>query len=328
VSPTIIAVVLLALLYAFLNGVNDSSSIVATMISSRAFSPRAARGMTTMAEFLGPFIFGIAVAKTIGKGVVNADAITTTVILAAMLGAVSWSLLTWYLGLPSSSSHALIGGLIGAVSMHAGWQAIQVPGLEKVLIPLFLAPVIGFGIGFFILRIFMRLYWDASPSINADFKRFQILTVIVLGLSHGSNDAPKAMGVITLALITEKILNAFVVPTWVILICALAIAAGTALGGQRLVRTVGGRFFKIEPIDAFSSQLASALVIVTASLTGGPVSATQVISSSIMGVGASERPNKVRWKIAQDIGTAWLLTIPATALVAALFYKLLTRSIQ
>jgi PiT family inorganic phosphate transporter len=254
--------------------------------------------------------------------------ISTHVILAAMLGAVSWNLLTWYLGLPSSSSHALIGGLIGAVGMAAGLQAIQVSGLEKILIPLFISPVIGFGIGFIILRIMMRLSWNASPSINADFKRYQIFTVIALGLSHGSNDAPKAMGVITLALITEKYLNTFVVPTWVILLCALAIAAGTAVGGQRLIRTVGGKFYKIEPIDAFSAQLASALVIVTASLTGGPVSATQVISSTIMGVGAAERPNKVRWKIAQDIGTAWLLTIPATAVIAALILKLLTRNIQ
>jgi PiT family inorganic phosphate transporter len=307
---------------------NDSSSIVATMISSRALSARAALGITAIAEFLGPFIFGIAVAKTIGHGIVQAQEISTSVILAAMLSAVSWNLLTGYMGLPSSSSHALIGGLVGAVIMGAGWQAIQVSGLEKALIPLFVAPVIGFVIGFIILRVIMRLSWEASPSINQRFKRNQIFTVIALGLSHGSNDAPKAMGVITLALLTEKYLSRFVVPTWVILACALAIAAGTAVGGERLIRTVGGKFYKIEPIDAFSTQLASALVIVTASLTGGPVSASQVISSSIMGVGAAERPNKVRWKIAQNIGTAWLLTIPATALIAALIFKLLTRSIQ
>jgi PiT family inorganic phosphate transporter len=328
VSPILIAIVILALLYAFLNGMNDSSSIVATMISSRALSARAALGITAIAEFLGPFIFGIAVAKTIGHGIVQAQEISTSVILAAMLSAVSWNLLTGYMGLPSSSSHALIGGLVGAVIMGAGWQAIQVSGLEKALIPLFVAPVIGFVIGFIILRVIMRLSWEASPSINQRFKRNQIFTVIALGLSHGSNDAPKAMGVITLALLTEKYLSRFVVPTWVILACALAIAAGTAVGGERLIRTVGGKFYKIEPIDAFSTQLASALVIVTASLTGGPVSASQVISSSIMGVGAAERPNKVRWKIAQNIGTAWLLTIPATALIAALIFKLLTRSIQ
>jgi inorganic phosphate transporter, PiT family len=328
VSPVIITVVILAVLYAFLNGLNDSSSIVATMIASRALSPRAALGMTAVAEFLGPFIFGIAVAKTIGHGVVHVEAINSVVILAAMLSAVLWNLLTWYLGMPSSSSHALIGGLVGAVWMAAGWQAVQVPGLIKTVLPLFISPLIGFVIGFIVLRVIMRLSWDASPAINENFRRSQIFTVIALGLSHGSNDAPKAMGMITLALITEKYLHAFIVPTWVILLSALAIAAGTAVGGQKLIRTVGGKFYKIEPLDAFSAQLSSALVIVTASLVGGPVSATQVVSSTIMGVGAAERPNKVRWKVAQDIGTAWLLTIPATALLAALVYMLLTRNIQ
>jgi PiT family inorganic phosphate transporter len=328
VSPVLIAIVILALVYAFLNGRNDSSSIVATMISSRALSPRAALLITAAAEFLGPFIFGIAVAKTIGHGIVQAEVISTTVILAAMLSAVAWNLLTGYLGLPSSSSHALVGGLIGAVVVSAGWQAIQIPGLEKTLIPLFVAPMIGLVAGYVVLRIVMRLCWDASPSINENFKRNQIFTVIALALSHGSNDAPKAMGMITLALITEKYLNAFIVPTWVILICALAISAGTAVGAQRLIRTVGGKFYKIAPMDAFSAQLASAIVVMTASLTGGPVSASQVISTAIMGVGAAERPNKVRWKIAQDIAATWLLTIPATALLAALAYKLLTRSLQ
>jgi PiT family inorganic phosphate transporter len=328
VSPFTIAVIVLALLYAFLNGINDSSSIVATMISSRAFPARTALGMTAVAEFLGPFIFGIAVAKTIGRGIVQADSISTTVILAAILAAVAWNLFTGYLGLPSSSSHALVGGLIGAVSIGAGWQAIKITGLGKTLIPLFMAPFIGFGVGFIILRIIMQISWDASPSINEFFKKYQILTVIVLGLSHGSNDAPKAMGIITLALMTEKYLNTFFVPTWVILLCALAISAGTAIGGQKLIRTVGGKFYKIAPIDAFSAQLSSALVVVAASLAGGPVSATQVISSTIMGVGAAERPNKVRWKMVKDIGTAWLLTIPASALLAVLIFKLLTRNLQ
>ncbi len=327
-SPIIIAIVILALIYAFLNGRNDSSSIVATMIASRALSARTALILTAAAEFLGPFIFGVAVSKTIGQGLVQPAVISTTVILAAMLSAVAWNMLTGYLGLPSSSSHALVGGLIGAVIMGAGWQAIEVSGLEKILIPLFVAPVIGFVIGFIILKTMIRLSWKASPSINEDFKHGQIFTVIALGLSHGSNDGPKAMGVITLALITEKYLNTFIVPTWVILACALAMATGTAIGGNSLIRTVGGKFYKIAPMDAFSTQLGSALVVMIASLTGGPVSASQVISSAIMGVGAAERPNKVRWKIAQDIGSAWLLTIPATALIAALVYKLLTRSIQ
>lgn len=322
-SPAIIWVVFLALLYAFLNGVNDSSSIVATMISSRAFSMRAAQGMTAVAEFFGPFIFGIAVAKAIGNVVVNPHDISTHVILAAMLGAILWNLLTSFLGLPSSSSHALIGGLVGAVVIAAGTQAIRVAGLVKILVSLFVSPLIGFSIGFIILRIALGISWEASPKINTFFKRIQILTVIVLGLSHGSNDAPKTMGVITLALMTEKYLNTFVVPTWVIFISSLAIAAGTAVGRQRLIRTVGTKFYKIGPIDAFSSQLSSIAVIVSGSLLGGPVSATHVLSSAIMGVGAAERPNKVRWKIAQDIGTAWLLTIPTAALLAAGLYRLI-----
>jgi PiT family inorganic phosphate transporter len=325
VSPVIISVIILALLYAFMNGLNDSSGIVATMISSRAMAPRAALAMTALAEFLGPFIFGIAVAKTIGKGVVSADAINTHVILAAMLTAVLWIMFTSFLGLPSSSSHALIGGLIGAVIMGAGWQAIQLGGLGKILIFLFVSPPVGFGMGFIILKIVMRLCQDASPRINQTFKRIQVFTVIALGLSHGSNDAPKTMGMITLALITEKYLNAFVVPVWVIFIAAFAIAAGTAVGGQRLIRTVGRKFYKIEPLDAFCTQLSSAIVVLTASLTGGPVSTSHVISSTIMGVGAAERPNKVRWTIVQEIITAWLLTIPATALLAALIYLLLNR---
>ena len=324
-SAVIVSVIILAVVYAFMNGLNDSSGIVATMISSRAMAPRAALALTAVAEFLGPFIFGIAVARTIGRGVVNATAINTHVILAAMLTAVLWIMLTSILGLPSSSSHALIGGLTGAVIMGAGWQALQLGGLGKILIFLFISPVIGFGMGFIILKVFIRLSQESSPRINQTFKHIQIFTVIALGLSHGSNDAPKTMGMITLALITEKYLNAFIVPVWVIFVAAFAIAAGTAVGGQRLIRTVGRKFYKIEPIDAFSTQLSSAIVVLTASLTGGPVSTSHVISSTIMGVGAAERPNKVRWTIVQEIITAWILTIPTTALLSALIYLLLNK---
>jgi inorganic phosphate transporter, PiT family len=323
VSPVIIAIIFLALLFAFLNGLNDSSSIVATMISSRALSMRAAKNMTAVAEFLGPFVFGIAVAYTIGRQIVNPADISAQVILAAMLSAIFWILTASQLGIPSSSSHALIGGLIGAVIIEAGTQAINISGISKILISLFISPLIGFGIGFIILKLAVGLSWNASPKINNFFKRSQFLTVIILGLSHGSNDAPKTMGIITLALMTGKYLNAFIVPNWVVFLSALAIAAGTAVGGRRVIRTVGRKFYKIQPIDAFSSQLASAGVILTGSLTGGPVSATQVLSSSIMGVGAAGRPNKVRWKIAQDIGIAWLLTIPTTALLAAGIYRII-----
>jgi PiT family inorganic phosphate transporter len=328
VSPVIVAVVLLAILYGFLNGFNDGSNIAATMISSRSMSPRAARGLTAAAELLGPFILGIAVARTIGLDIVDAKVISSRVILAALISAIFWNSLTSYIGFPNSTSHALVGGLIGSVVISAGWAAIHVSGLEKILIPLFISPVIGLGIGFIVLRVLVRLSWNASPYINRFFKRSQILTIIALGLSHGSNDAPKAMGMVTLALITEGYLKTFTVPIWVILLSAMALAAGAAVGGRRLIRTMGGKFYKIDPLDAFASQLASALVIVTASLTGGPVSATQVVSSAVMGVGAGERPNKVRWGIAQDIVTTWFLTIPVTALIAAGVYWLLVRRLQ
>jgi PiT family inorganic phosphate transporter len=228
--------------------------------------------------------------------------------------------LTWYLGFPSSSSHALIGGFMGAVVIGAGWQAIQLGGLEKVLIALFTSPIIGFAFGFLILRLIYILSWNATPRINALFKRGQLVTALALALSHGTNDAQKTMGIITLALVTGGYLTTFEVPTWVILICAGMIALGTAVGGWKLIRTLGGKFFKIRLADGFASQLAGAAVIIGASLVGGPVSTTQVVSSAIMGVGAAERVNKVRWGVAQEIAVAWLLTIPATALVGAGFY--------
>jgi PiT family inorganic phosphate transporter len=319
-TPLIIAVIVLALAFDFLNGVHDSSNVVATMISSRALSPRVALGMTAVANFIGPLIFGVAVANTIGHEVVAADTISTQVLLAALASAILWNLLTWYLGFPSSSSHALIGGFVGAVVIAAGWQAIHLPGIEKILIALFASPIIGLVFGFITLRIILLLSWNATPRINKFFRRIQVVTAIALSLSHGTNDAQKTMGIITLALVTGGYLKVFAVPLWVILLCGIMIGLGTALGGWKLIRTLGGKFYKIRPIHGFASQLTSAVVIIVASLVGGPVSTTQVVSSAIMGVGAAERVNKVRWGVAQEIATAWLLTIPATALVAAGMY--------
>jgi PiT family inorganic phosphate transporter len=319
----VIAVIVLALLFDFLNGIHDSSNVVATMISSRALKPQFALGMTAVAEFSGPFIFGVAVANTIGHEVVSAEAISTLVLLAALFGAILWNLLTWYLGFPSSSSHALIGGFIGSVMMATGWQAIHMNGLWKILIALFTSPIIGFIFGWVMLKVIYLLCWNATPRINGLFKRGQIITGLALALSHGANDAQKTMGIITLALVTGGQLKVFAVPTWVILMCAGMIALGTSVGGWRLIRTLGAKFYRIRPVDGLASQLASASVILTASLVGGPVSTTQVVSSAIMGVGAAERVNKVRWGVVQEIATAWLLTIPCTALVGAGIYWIL-----
>jgi PiT family inorganic phosphate transporter len=326
-SPLIIGVIILALGFDFLNGIHDSSNVVATMISSRALSPRAALGMTAVAEFSGPLIFGVAVANTIGHEVVVAEAINSQVLLAALISAIAWNLLTWYLGFPSSSSHALMGGFVGAVIMGAGWQAIKLPGLEKILIALFVSPIIGFVVGYLLLRLILLLSWNATPRINGFFKRSQILTALALALSHGANDAQKTMGIITLALVTGGVLTEFAVPLWVILVCSGMIALGTAVGGWKLIRTLGGKFYKIRPLDGFAAQFASAAVILGASLVGGPVSTTQVVSSSIMGVGAAERLNKVRWGVAQEIAVAWLLTIPANGLLAAGIYWVITNLI-
>ncbi len=321
--PLIIAVIVLALSFDFLNGIHDSSNIVATMISSRALAPRAALGLTAVANFVGPFIFGVAVAETIGHEVVASKAIDIQVILAALASAIIWNLLTWYLGFPSSSSHALVGGIVGAVIVGAGVKAILLPGLIKILVALFASPIVGLLIGYLILRLTFVICWDSTPRVNTMFKRGQLVTSLALALSHGTNDAQKTMGIITLALVTGGILTSFQVPIWVIVICAGMIGLGTAVGGWRLIRTLGAKFYRIRPIDGFASQFASAVVILTASLFGGPVSTTQVVSSSIMGVGAAERMNKVRWGVAQEIALAWILTIPATALMAAGLYWLL-----
>ncbi len=324
-TPGLLAIIALALCFDFLNGVHDSSNVVATMISSRAFSPRVALGTTALANFVGPFLFGVAVADTIGHEIVNPDTISTTVILAALLSAIAWDALTWFLGFPSSSSHALIGGILGAVIVGAGWAEIEIGGLEKVLIALLTSPLIGFVIGFLLLKVILALSRNATPRINQWFKRWQILTGVALALSHGTNDSQKTMGIITMALVTAGMQKVFVVPVWVILICATMIALGTAVGGWRLIRTLGGKIFKIRPVDGFTSQLASASVIISASLVGGPVSTTQVVSSAIMGTGTAERANKVRWHVAQEIATAWILTIPASAVMAGGFYWLVSR---
>lgn len=317
---TVVILVMLAIVFDFLCGILDSSNIVATMISSRAFSPRLALTVTAVAGFLGPFLFGVAVAKTFGNDIVEPTSISISVIFAALASAIFWSLLTWFLGIPSSSSHALIGGLVGAVAIGSDFGAIKLGGLEKVLFSLFVSPLVGFVVGFFLARLVFFLSLNSTPKINWFFKRSQILTAIALAFSNGTNGAQKTMGIVTLGLVVTGNLDFFEIPIWVIFICASAIALGTILGGWRLIKTLGAKFFKIKPVDGFNSQLASAIVIIGASLLGSPVSTTQVVSSTIMGVGSAERVNKVRWGVAGDIAIAWVVTIPATAMLSAGVY--------
>ena len=319
-SIELIIVIALALIFGFLNGLRDASNIVATMISSRAFSPGTALAVATIGEFVGPFLFGVAVARTIGEDIAPLEIFTLGLIAAALIGAIVWNLITWYFGLPGSSSHALIGGMVGAVLVKAGLSAIKFAGVSKVLLALVISPLLGFVFGFLITRLIYFLVRGASPRINGFFKRSQLVTALVMAVSHGTNDAQKTMGVITLSLVISGALPSFQVPTWVIAVSAAAIAIGTSLGGWRLIRTLGGKFYKIRPLHSFATQLTSAGVMGAASLLGVPVSISQVVSSAIIGVGSAERASKVRWSVAEDIVTSWLITIPASGLIAAGVY--------
>nr|HID12417.1 inorganic phosphate transporter [Anaerolineae bacterium] len=318
--PLLIAFIVTALAFDFLNGFHDSANIVATMISSRAMSPRRALLLSAVAHFAAPFLFGVAVATTIGHEVVQPHANTMAVVLAALPAAIAWNLLTWFFGIPSSSSHALVGGLIGAAIVGYGIGAVQPRGLTKVVIALLLSPPVGLLSGYILMKLVLFLARGASPRINWFFKRAQTLTALALALSHGTNDAQKTMGIITMGLVGAGALTQFRVPWWVVAASAGAISLGTAMGGWRIIRTLGGRFYKIRPVHSFTAQATSAAVILGAALLGGPVSTTQVVSSAILGVGSAERLSKVRWGVAGNILTTWLLTIPASGLLAALAY--------
>lgn len=314
----------LALIFNFLNGLRDSSTIVATIISSRAMQPRVALLLAAGAEFLGPFIFGVAVAKTIGKGIVEPAAITPGVVLAALVSAILWGLLSWRFGIPSSSSHALVGGLVGAVTAGVGAQEILVPGIVRVLVALFVSPILGFVGGYLFTRLVFFLSRDATLRINQFFKNAQVVTGMALALGYGANDGQKSIGMISLSLVATGYFTTFQIPLWVIILSGVTVAIGTTIGEWRLIRTLGGKFFKIRPVDGFCTQMTSAAVILSAALVGGPVSTTQVISTGILGVGVAERASKVRWQVVGNILGAWILTIPATFGVAYGAYRLVS----
>jgi PiT family inorganic phosphate transporter len=317
-SIPILILIALALCFDFLNGFHDSSNIVATMIASRALTGRQALALVAIAEFTGPFLFGVAVATTLGNEVLNLSVITLQVTFAALSAAIFWNLLTWWLGIPSSSSHALVGGLVGAAVVENGLDVVRLAGVEKVLVALFVSPILGLIVGYLIMETVLFLVRGARPGINEFFKKIQVVTAITLALSHGTNDAQKTMGVITMGLVAAGAIEQFQVPFWVIALSAGAIAIGTWTGGWRLIRTLGGKFYKIRPIHGFTAQISSAAVILGAAMLGGPVSTTQVVSSAILGVGSAERLSKVRWGVMRQIVTAWLTTIPVSAVLAAL----------
>ena len=318
-----VPLIVMALIFGFLNGKNDSANIVAPLTSTRALGYQQALVLAALAEGTGPFLFGVAVAQTIGSGLLAPNAITLPVIYAAVFAAIVWNTLTLVLGIPSSASHALAGGLIGAAWIGYGPDALLLPGLLKIVLALFLSPVLGLVAGYLVVRILYFLAAGASPRINHWFQRGQLGMAVMLGLAHGSNDAQKTMGLITLGLVATGTLDRFEVPLWVVVASAAALAGGTLFGGQRTMRTVGQKYYRIRPLDGFSAQSASSGVVLGAALFGGPVSTSHVVSSAIVGAGSAERVQMIRWRVAGRIVMSWFVTIPSAASVAVLLYVIL-----
>jgi PiT family inorganic phosphate transporter len=319
----LVIVVGTALAFDFTNGFHDTANVVATSISTRAMPPRLAIGYAAILNFVGAVI-SLAVAATIAQDIVSAGAITPTVVFAGLVGAISWNLITWYLGLPSSSSHALIGGVVGAAFAAAGASAIIGEGLlGKVLIPAVIAPILAFIVGGIAIVICYRIVGSQRPGpVIRGFRLGQVASGGLLALAHGTNDAQKTMGVITLALVANGDISAnnFHVPTWVVISAASAIALGTYSGGWRIIRTMGSRIIRMDPAQGFSAQGAGAAVILASTHFGFPLSTTQVIAGGVMGAGAGKRLSAVRWGVAGNIAAAWVLTLPAAAAIGAAAY--------
>ena len=323
----LLAVIIVALVFEYINGFHDCANAIATVVSTKVLSPKQAVVFAASLEFIGA-LTGTHVAKTIGNGIVDGDMITLTVIFCALLAAVIWNLFTWYMGLPSSSSHALIGGLLGAATMKAGWDVVHVKTLtDKVIIPMFTSPVIGFTVGFLFMLVLIWMFFKANPQVvNKRFRKLQLISSGLMAISHGSNDAQKTMGIITLALLAGGVIHKapggdFEIPIYVIIICALTMASGTMNGGWKIIKTMGHKIIKLKPIHGFAAETSAATIILTASHFGIPLSTTHVISTAIMGVGSTLHANSVKWRIVGNIVTAWVFTIPACIVISACIYK-------
>src|SRR5919202_6459398 len=317
-------IIAVALVFDYTNGFHDAANAIATSVSTRALKPRTAVLLAAVFNLVGAFLT-TNVANTVGKGIVQTQEVTLALVGAALVGAIVWNLITWRLGLPSSSAHALIGGLIGAMLVAHGPAFVQTKGIvDKVVVPGLLSPLAGLVLGFLVM---LALYWIfrawAPGPLNRTFRGAQTLSAAFVSFSHGANDAQKTMGVITLALVAGGFQHKFVVPPWVIVISALAIALGTYSGGWRIIRTLGQRIIRLQPINGFAAEASAATILLIASLKGLPVSTTHVVSGAVMGVGSTRKLSAVRWGVAGNILIAWLLTIPGAGAVAALVYALL-----
>lgn len=344
-------VIIIAFIFEYINGFHDSANAISTVVSTKALSPRRAILYAASLDFIGA-LFGTHVAKTIGAGLVSGESITQLVLFCALLGAVIWNLLTWYLGLPSSSSHALIGGLLGSAIAHAYFKLdktyeliLKIPSfhiehpalhvinghnvLYKVLVPMVVSPLLGFVVGFLVILVLLKIFYKMRPEfLNRLFRKLQLFSSGFLAFSHGSNDAQKTMGIITLSLMTFGIIQnkTFEIPLWVICACAATLSLGTMTGGWKIIRTMSSKVIKMKPIHGFSVELASASIISTASFFGFPVSTTHIISTAIVGVGSMVKVSAVRWGIVKNIVTAWICTIPVCMILSGTFYFLLMKT--
>jgi len=319
-------VVLVALAFDFINGFHDAANSVATIVSTRVLSPRWAVIWAAFFNFVALFVFDVHVATTIGKGTVDPAVMDVATIFAGLMGAIIWDLLTWWWGLPTSSSHALVGGFVGAAVTKAGVGSLVMTGLKKILIFIVVSPVLGMTLGFIFMTIIIWLFRNSAPSkIDKHFRKLQLLSASLYSLGHGGNDAQKTMGIIAVLLFsTGHLGTSFHVPVWVIISCHAAIAAGTMFGGWRIVKTMGMKLTKLQPVGGFAAETAAATTLFLATGLGIPVSTTHTITGSIMGVGATRRLSAVRWGVVNRIVAAWIFTIPASAAIAALTYLLIS----
>ncbi|HOV98475.1 MAG TPA: inorganic phosphate transporter [Bacteroidota bacterium] len=317
----VLFIIFLALVFDFLNGFHDSANSIATVVSTHVLTPRQAVMWAAFFNFIAAFLFDVHVANTIGSGLVDLKAVDEYVIMSGLLGAIAWNIITWYFGIPSSSSHALMGGYAGAAIAKAGFGSIIYSGWTNTILFIALAPLMGMVLGFS-LMVFLQWIFHDKPSsrINNTFRRLQLLSAALYSLGHGTNDAQKTMGIITGLLVTAGWLQSFHVPWWVIIICHIAIASGTLFGGWRIVKTMGQKVTKLKPSGGFCAEIAGAITLLVTAFSGIAVSTTHTITGAIMGVGATKRVSAVRWGVAGRIVTAWILTIPAAAIIAAMVY--------
>src|SRR5438093_725328 len=325
-SPTFLSAVgliLTALVFDFLNGFHDAANSIATVVSTRVLSPGQAVVWAAFFNFVAAFGFGVGVAKTMGAGMIDINAVDSKVIFAGLFGAIAWNIITWYFGLPTSSSHALIGGYAGAAVAKGGWHVIIPSGWTKTLLFIVLSPVIGMMLGLFFMTMIQWLFRDTAPSrVDRYFRRLQLISAALFSLGHGTNDAQKTMGIIASVLFTAGYLKTFYIPFWVILMAHAAIGLGTLTGGWRIVHTMGSKITKLQPVGGFAAETAGAITLFTSSSLGIPVSTTHTITGAIVGVGAVRRFSAVRWGVARRIVWAWILTIPASAAISAGVYWL------